>query len=400
MLAPEFYPVWGGTGSYIIELVKFLPKNVNIHVITLRRYINEMSSKTVQKNLSSIIDREINVHYLTSSRETFFYNFPFQLACLKEIPKLHKKYGFDIIHSHLCHMPDIYLKLFKITQLPTVATIHSTMQMQTDNTLRAQSLWGNLEWSEKSSLYLAPILTFLQKKYVKNVPNFIAVAKITKKLAIEHLNLDPDHVSVVYNGVNTNLFRTLEKDEVDRKNSHPTVVYVGRIMAKKGVRVLIDSITQILQAVPQTRFVFVGGGNISMYEKIIAAKNIPQKNVSFIGHIGYFDRPQVLRDASVFVNPSLFENCSLSVLEAMSSETAVVASNVGGNPELINSGKNGLLIPPNNPKILANSVISLLENNDYNRQLGMEARKTVEERFSSKKNAYETCSLYRQMCAN
>ena len=82
MLAPEFIPVWGGTGSYTVELVKSLPSTMDIHVVTLKRDVGlSASSSSIDNNVDAIVKRPLKVHYLTKSSETFFYNLPFQLAC-------------------------------------------------------------------------------------------------------------------------------------------------------------------------------------------------------------------------------------------------------------------------------------------------------------------------------
>jgi glycosyltransferase involved in cell wall biosynthesis len=398
MMAPEFLPVWGGTGSYIVELIKRLPGNVDVHVVTLRRSIPGMDkNKLTDDVFDSVIGRPIQVHTISSSRETFFYNLAFQVACLKNIPKLHKEYKFDIMHSHLSHMPDVLLKLFSRVSIPTVATVHSTIRMQQDVTLANRSSFGELEWSERNTLLFFPIIEFLQKKYAKRVSRFIAVSDLTEKLIRKHLNVEKEKITVIHNGVDTRLFCPPTEAEKDERFSRPTVVFIGRIMAKKGLDVLIKSIPKILQSVPETRFLFVGSGNISFYREMLKKEGISRQNFSFIGHLGYFERPRILQQATVFVNPSFFENCSISILEAMSCNTAVIASEVGGNPEIIDSGRNGILVPPHRSGTLAESIVSLLRNESLNRAIGKEARRTVERSFSSQRCAQETYNVYKQV---
>jgi len=84
----------------------------------------------------------------------------------------------------------------------------------------------------------------------------------------------------------------------------------------------------------------------------------------------------------------------------MSCEAAVVASDVGGNPEIIKSGKNGLLVTVADDKKLATSIISLLEDENFNKEIGKEARRTVETSFSSKKTAEETYNVYKQILSS
>jgi glycosyltransferase involved in cell wall biosynthesis len=397
MLAPEFIPVWGGTGSYTVELVKSLPSTVDIHVVTLERDVGlSVSSSSIDNNVNAIVKRPINVHYLTKSSETFFYNLPFQLACTAKIPSLHKKYGFDIMHSHMCQMPDVYLKLLNQLKIPTVVTIHGTIQMLRDHAIIARDLFHDLESGEKSILRFYPIVSQLQQLYVKRVSRFIAVSKKTKELAVEHFGVDPNKISLVYNGVDVNLFRMPDQSELLTRYSIPKIVYVGRIISKKGIDILIKAMPETLKTFPNACFVFVGGGNISFYKEMVKNKGIPEKNYLFTGHMGYLERAKIFREATVFVNPSFFENCSISILEAMSSGCAVIASNVGGNPELIQSGKNGLLVRAFDNKEFARAIISLLKDERLNRMIGKEARQTVERSFSSTKCAKDTYEVYRQ----
>lgn len=398
MFAPEFFPVWGGTGSYVVELIKFLPKNVNIQIITLKRQIAGMSNaKLTESAINSIIKRPVEIHYIAESRETFFYNLPFQIACFRHISSLQKRYNLDILHSQLAHMPDFFVQLFRASRLPTVLTIHSTIQMLRDYALMARSLFGDLESSEKYLLFFHPILQLMQQNYVKHISKFIAVSEITRKFTLEHLNVAPEKVNLVYNGVDVNVFHPPSKEESAKKYSSPTIVYVGRMVTKKGIHVLIKAMPNVLRRFPQARFLFVGGGNLSLYKHLIRTMGIHETNFSFVGHVGYFERTKILREATVFVNPSFFENCSLSILEAMSSGAAVVASDVGGNPEIIKSGKNGILLPPLDSDGLANSILSLLDDEHFNKDMGREARTTVERSFSSQRCAQETYNIYKQV---
>jgi glycosyltransferase involved in cell wall biosynthesis len=397
MLAPEFVPVWGGTGSYTVELVKSLPSKIDIHVVTVKRDVGvSASGPSIDNNVNAIVKRPLKVHYLTKSSETFFYNLPFQLACTARIPVLHKKYNFDIMHSHMCQMPDVYLKLLNQMKIPTVVTIHGTIQMLRDHAIIARDLFHDLESGEKSILRFYPVISQLQRLYVKKVSRFIAVSKKTKELAVDHFGVDPDKISLVYNGVDVNLFRMSDESELLTRYSNPKIVYVGRIISKKGIDILIKAMPETLKSFPEACFVFVGGGNISLYKEMIKNKGISEKNYLFTGHMGYLERSRVFREATVFVNPSFFENCSISILEAMSSGCAVIASNVGGNPELIQSGKNGLLVRAFDDKGFAQAIISVLKDECLNGKIGKEARRTVEKSFSSSKCADDTFEVYKQ----
>jgi glycosyltransferase involved in cell wall biosynthesis len=398
MIAPEFIPIWGGTGSYVVELLKNLPKDVDVHVVTLRRAISEMSENDLTQNdPQHVFNRNIDIHYISNAKETFFYNLAFQVACFRKIPELHKKHRFDVLHSQFGHMSDVFLQLLKKVGIPNVATVHGTTAILKEVSSKCGANFSDLEWSEKQSRLFYPVLKTMESLYAKHISKFIAVSNVTRTRIIKDLGVEPRRVCTVYNGVDTELFHMPSKSEIDKRFERPTIVYMGRIMAKKGMHVLIKAIPKILSGKPQTHFMFVGGGHLSFFREMIRKMGIPEKNFSFVGHVGYHERTRILREATVFVNPSFFELCSISILEAMSSGAAVVASDVGGNPELIKSGKNGILVPAFRTQGLSEAIISLLENETLNGRLGIEARKTVEELFSARKMGEETWKVYRQL---
>lgn len=397
MLAPEFFPVWGGVGSYTVELIKSLPENIEIHVVTLKRNIPGFSGKEYSnEDVSTILNRQLHIHYISTSTETFSYNLAFQMACLRKIPSLHVKCHFDIIHSHLCHMPDVFLKLFVRMPIPTVLTIHGTIQSLRSHALLARSMFGGLESSESSILNFYPAIEFLQQNYVKRVDSLIAVSKATKALAMHDLKVKEEKIGIIYNGVDTQLFYPPSQSQQEQRYRRPTVVYIGRVIAKKGLNVLIESIPEVLKSFPDCQFIFVGGGNVSYYKQMMINLGVEEKNFSFIGHLGYYERSKILQEATVFVNPSFFENFSISILEAMSCGCAVIACSVGGNPELIRTGENGILVPPFDHKAFATAIKSLLGDVATNKRLGIIARESVEKSFSLKKCAEETCGMYKK----
>ncbi len=396
MIAPEFFPVWGGVGSYIIEIIKNMPKNVDVHVITLKRNIPGMSGSLMgEADLHTFFGRPIDIHYVATARETFFYNLAFQAKCLVEIPGLTKKYGFDILHSHLSFMPDVFLQLFHLVRIPTVVTTHSTIRMQTDATPLSASNLNRLEWSEINALFLLPIINSLQQKYVQHISKFIAVSNMTSDLLQKHLKVESEKITVIHNGVDPLLFSPSVNSHETEKHSTNTVIYMGRLMAKKGLNVLIKAVPKVLASVPDAKFIFAGGDAV-YYETLLKNIGVSNDNFEFIGHVGYYERPQNLRKANVFVNPSFFENCSISILEAMSCGLGVIASNVGGNPELIESGKNGFLTKPNNADELADHIVTLLKDENLCKSFGAQARKTIETSFTAQKCANETFDVYRR----
>lgn len=88
-LAPEFMPNWGGAGSYAIELVRYLSKKHEVHVVTLRRQIDKGSAYSDEKILN-FFDNKIHLYTISDASDTFLYNAAFQYACFKHLPKICK----------------------------------------------------------------------------------------------------------------------------------------------------------------------------------------------------------------------------------------------------------------------------------------------------------------------
>ncbi|MCK4433912.1 glycosyltransferase, partial [Candidatus Bathyarchaeota archaeon] len=135
LISSEFFPVWGGVGAYTLNLVRHLPEAINIHVVTMHRKIKkstkEPTTTIAERNHEFPFHRKnLHLHFLCSTAETFFNYLKFQLLCAKEIKKLNKQYQFDIIHTQFPIMPDIFTNLFRRLRTPFVCTVHSTVETQ------------------------------------------------------------------------------------------------------------------------------------------------------------------------------------------------------------------------------------------------------------------------------
>jgi len=134
MLAPEFLPVWGGVGRYIVELVRHLSWDVEFHVVTpLRERFGKEMISSADYDISKYFGGNVYVHYVSKADDSFVYNAKFQYACLRRVPDLVRKEGIDLIHSHTAQMPDLLLR-FKELGKPIVTTIHTTIQGQRQGT--------------------------------------------------------------------------------------------------------------------------------------------------------------------------------------------------------------------------------------------------------------------------
>lgn len=412
LISPDFLPVWSGIGSYTVELIKHLPRNINIHLVTLRRTI-QSGDKSIEVDDNSIyskLNKNLYIHYISEAKDTFLYHFNFQIACLKNIPRLHKQYKFDLLHSHFPLMSDILLQLLKKNQIsPTISTVHTTIEGQHLGVEMARSFDRSvklleLDRSEKANLLLHMPLRVCESLFLKKVHKLIAVSKFVKKELVNYLGVDEKRIDVIHNGVDTKKFspnrlsKTFEEVARDLNiSSRPVILYTGRFTSAKGISVLIDAIPEIVKNVPDAYFVFSGGGNYEPYFWRLRHRGVDKKNALFLGYVkDYFDMPALYSLATIYVAPTFYDSLPLRVLEAMSCGKAVVASNVGGIPEIIQNWYNGIIVPPGNSKALAEKLTFLLENERVVRLFGTRARSTILSNFSAKKMALKTGEIYRK----
>ena len=393
MLAPEFLPIWGGVGTYIVELVRHLPGTVEIHVVTpFRERLGPARVRTSDYKFNEYFGDNVHVHFISSASDTFFYNAAFQYACLKRVPRLLKEEGVDILHSHAAHMPDLLLQSRRL-KAPTVTTVHTTIVGQREASKKSGVGFRDLELSEKATFAGYPFLRLAEAVFFSGRRYYITVSNWMKMQLFQQFpGLRNSGVSVIHNAVDTRFFSPAEPD------NEAIVLFAGRLIAAKGLNYLIDSVPRVLQKNPDAVFVFIGPGNREPYEAKLLTLGVPRRNFEFLGYLtNRTDLLDYYRRCTVFVAPTLYENLPIRILEAMACGKAVIATNVCGIPEAITSQRDGVLVPPGSSEALATAVCDLLQDPDRRAQIGSRARQTVLDRFDWTLSAQRTATLYQQL---
>jgi len=175
----------------------------------------------------------------------------------------------------------------------------------------------------------------------------------------------------------------------------PLLGAIGRLSPEKGQSVLLRSLPAILAAFPQAGLVLVGEGRSrSELEREALRLGIADRAV-FLGFRR--DVPELLGAIDLFVQPSIYEGFGMSLLEAMAAGLPIVASRVGGIPEVVQDGATGVLVPPQDPEALAAAVVRLLRDRAGARRLGEAAARRVRERHSLQAVAARVDALYREV---
>ena len=193
--------------------------------------------------------------------------------------------------------------------------------------------------------------------------------------------------AVIPNGVDLSRFSSpappcTMRDEFGIPCDAPLLGVVARLEPEKGHRYLIEAMPAILRAAPDAWLAFIGEGSEADALRASAASLGPSvaERIVFTGRRD--DVSALTADLTVAILPSLREAQGISILEAMARRRPVVASAVGGIPEVITSGGDGLLVPPADPEALARAVGSLLMDPSLRERIGAAGYRTVVERFS------------------
>lgn len=220
----------------------------------------------------------------------------------------------------------------------------------------------------------------------------------------------------IHNGAEPSEFSPAERETA--RPAYSKIIYVGRLSPEKGVHVLLEAFRRIVERHPNTRLEIVGGEAVMprsmlkrlsddaavralerLYECDYArnlrdrAAGMPRAQVSFVGAIPHKEVAARMREADILAQPSLYEAFGMPVVEGMLAGLGVVASRVGGMPELIRDGETGLLVKPGDPDALANALLRLIEDPELTRRLGIAARLQASRSFSwdSSVNALMRC---------
>ncbi len=210
-----------------------------------------------------------------------------------------------------------------------------------------------------------------------------------------------DKFAVISSGIELNKFKKFPlnenrnfKRELGIPENSLIIGTVGRLEPVKGPEVLIETAKYIVSKYPETIFIFAGDGYLKQSLEKKASDLGLKKNMSFLGWRN--DIAKIISVYDVFVLPSLNEGMGRVLVEAMALAKPIVASNIGGIPDLVTHGKNGFLVPPKNPKELAKYIQILLEDEEKREKMGL-AGKEMALNFSARNMVEKIAKLYEEL---
>jgi glycosyltransferase involved in cell wall biosynthesis len=351
MVTPSYYPIKGGSESVVENLsIKLNESGTQTDIMTfnMNKKWNPCWQTKREKldGLNVIKIPALNWYPLEhSNRITLGINL---------IPGIFRNYlkEYDIIHFH---GEDLTFPVFSfLTKKPKIFHSHGF----------------------SLDFYKRYHLTRLILKSIAD--RYISISQIMTKEFAE-LGINPRRIRYLPNSVDPVVFHPIEK-----KDSN-LILFVGRVTRAKGLHILVESLQHLKTKV---QLVIIGppdwdGEYFAAIKRKITEVNRTGKHI--ITYLGPQEQKEIIKwyqKASLFILPSFREASPVTILEALSCETPVIATNVGAISEMVCAGRNGLLVPPNNISRLAESIQSLLDREDVRTKYGREGRKSIVENFS------------------
>ena len=217
-----------------------------------------------------------------------------------------------------------------------------------------------------SEVYLP--LTFkntILKLVLKNADDVIALTEDMKNGMQKFCDKD---ILVIPNGIDLETFKGLSREtartRLEIRDNANVILFVGRLHHVKGVKYLIKAMELIVRKNKNAKLMLVGDGEEREELESLVEKFGLKERVKFVGRVQNEEIPQYMVASDVLVLPSLSEGFPVTILEAMASGLSIVATTVGGLPEIVKDGENGFLVEPNNYGQIAEKVILLLEDEE------------------------------------
>ena len=239
---------------------------------------------------------------------------------------------------------------------------------------------------------------WIEKFLSRSTYKIICCSEAVRDFVTDYEKIAPSKTIVIYNGVDEKRFfhsqNTLAARQVlGIEQGIPVVGTVSSLNPHKGHTYLLEAASKVLEVFPATEFILVGDG--SMREELEKKTKILNlfPSIKFLGIRK--DIPEILAGIDIFVLPSSSrEGLGISLLEAMAAKKPVVATAIGGIPEVVIYGETGILVPPEKTEDIADAIIELLKNPDKAKTMGQKGAQRVKEKFTTQGMLMEIEKLY------
>ena len=302
--------------------------------------------------------------------------------------QLHKYLGAqrpDVVHTQLEIANVAGLTLSKRLGLPTVSTLH---------TIEPRQALGRSELRRRLE----------RRVLARCADQVVCVSQALLDFCREEHGMSARQLRLLYNGIDIGTFRPLPEEARNRVRRSlgvapdaPMFITVAVLRQPKGIEFMIRAFASLCRRDPDARYLVVGSGDDRERLEALAGDLGVSSQVIFAGMRD--DIPELVAASDIFVLPTLTEALPTVLAEAAAIGKPIVASAVGGVPEMIEDGETGLLVPPANCEALAAACGRLLANPALRQRMGQAARGLAMDRFDLELHADRLCGLYNRLAA-
>ena len=357
MKVAQVMPEFGLAGAEIMcenlcyELKK---QNIDVFVISLYSFHSPITKRLEENGFK--------VYYLGKHRGV-------SLGFVKKLRSILKCEKPDCIHTHRYILPYVFLSSIGFS-VKIIHTVHNI--------------------AKKEVGYFRRMLHYLLFRSCKVVP--VAIAPKVKDSIVHYYKLDEECVPMVYNGIDLSAY--IKKTNYFLHGGG-VIVHVGRFSNQKNHKRLIDALAIVHNEFCHVKLLLIGGGELECdIHSYVDSRNLGS-DVFFLGKKDSVIH--ILNDADIFVLSSDYEGMPLTIIEAMATGLPIVATKVGGIPDMIEDGVSGTLVDPTGEDI-AKALIAYLTSRELRQKHGNESY-SRSSRFSSSIMAMDYIRIYRQ-CLN
>jgi glycosyltransferase involved in cell wall biosynthesis len=243
--------------------------------------------------------------------------------------------------------------------------------------------------------------SLLMRQATAGCQRHIAVSSEVRDYTVQWSKYPAEKMVVIENGINLGRFDPATALPLDKMAlwgvppDAPTVGIIGRLEAQKGHHILLRAAQLVAEEMPEARIIVIGSGPLREDLQALSADLGVDDKVVFAGSLR--DMPRAFATLDIVTFSSLWEGLPVALLEAMAMERPVVATTVGGIPDVIDDGRNGLLVAPDDAGALTDGLLRVLGDEGLAKRLGAEARRTIQQRFSDEVMHERIMDLYQSL---
>lgn len=365
----------GGSSRILLDIAKTLDKE--------KFCVKIISGLTrdAQEDLDKFsLETGVEIIFINSLRRDI--NIFLDIAALLKIKRILKKENPDIVHLHTSKAGFLGRIAAKLAAVQTVIYMPH----------------GHIFYGY-TNFVLTKIYIVLERFSARLCDAIITLSDVESRDFLTRKIGSKDKFFTIHNGIDLKDYQVIDtdrirelKNEVDVKAPTPVVTVISRLEPVKGVEIFIRALAEVTRVIPNFTALIVGSGTLRESLQLKAKSLNLDEKIKFLGYRA--DIKEIISLSDIVVNPALNEGLGLVILEAQALGKVVIATEVGGVPEVIIDNQTGILVQAGDYKSLAAAIVRILQDKELAARLAIEAKKRIELEFSKEKMISRLVELY------